>query len=174
MSEVGGGNDDGVDVGGSETTSGGSETASDGKETVSSTETADTVETTGGSETAGPPAAAETTGGKGVESVSVSSTEVSVSPGETAHGMVSILGGTAAIEQAQKDVEKNHHDSIVQILEANGKYMSEEDKARVLEGVESIRAVRIDPNSTRTGGYRFYGGKSTIEVAAISPEQMER
>ncbi len=173
MSEVGG-NDDGVEVGGSETPSGGSETAMGGSETASPTETTDAAETTMGNETAGPPAAAETTGGKGTEGVSVSSTEVSVNPGETAHGMVSILGAPAALEQAQKDVEQHHHNSIVQILETNGKYMSEEDKARVLEGVESIRAVRHDPSSTRTGGYRFFGGKSTIEVAAISPEQMER
>ncbi len=80
----------------------------------------------------------------------------------------------ATLEQAQKDVETYHRQSIAQILETNGRYMTEADKLRVANGAEDLRAIPHDPSLGRTGGYLYSNGRSSIEVSAINQQQMER
>lgn len=80
----------------------------------------------------------------------------------------------ATLEQAQKDVEMYHNQSISQILETNGRYMTESDKIRVANGAEDLRAIAHDPSLGRTGGYLYLNGHSSIEVSAINQQQMER
>ena len=137
MSELGSGDDDGKEVGGSGPESG------DETEPTSSAETSSSVEDSGALEgtcptegigvrgDGGPTGPTETGGGKGIENVSVSPREVSRQSHEGTHGKSQILETSASLEQAQKDVESYHQQSIEQILAINGKYMSEEDRARV-------------------------------------------
>ena len=80
----------------------------------------------------------------------------------------------SSIEQAQLTVESYHSQSISQILETNGKYMTENDIARIENGIDSIKAVKHNPSLGRTGGYLFYNGKSSIELSVINNQQMER
>ena len=121
MSEMGGGDNDGM------STSGGGETteASTGQSEASAGGTS--VETGFDGEThtgnAGP-AGIEVSGGKGAEGIAVTSSSGKSS--ETA----GILGDTAEtglapmeLAQAQKEVEGFQQQSIAQILETNGKYM---------------------------------------------------
>lgn len=102
----------------------------------------------------------------GFETISLSS----VSSNEN----LSIQEIPLSIEQAQVTVESYHSQSISQILENNGKYMKENDIARIENGIDNIKAVEHNPSLGRTGGYLFYNGKSSIEVSAINNQQMER
>ena len=171
MSEISGGSDDGIEIGSTgEVSSGSSE-----NEAVSS------VETVASTETAALSASAETIGGNSVESVSAINNEmIAINPNEVPQGINQILvtqemlQAPPTMEQAQKDVESYHQQSISQILAMNGRYMSEADRSRVSSGVDSIRAVQYDPFAGRTGGYMLSNGKSSIEVSVIDRQQMER
>ena len=173
MSEISGGSGDRTDVGGvGEVSLGGIESTSSSNET-STTGPTEFGENLGGEITVSSNTS-ETSGSKSVESISASLNEVSIHSNETTHGMNQILELPATIEQAQKDVETYHVQSIEQILELNGKYMSEPDRARVKNGVDSIRAIEHNSTLVRTGGYLLSNGKSSIEVSAINQQQMER
>lgn len=78
------------------------------------------------------------------------------------------------LEQAQASVENYHTQSIQQILETNGCYMSEADRARVAQGVDSIKAVEHNPARGCTGFYLYSNGETSMEVSAINQQQMER
>lgn len=209
MSEIGGGSDDGVDVGGGSEVSSGSETSGSG----SSGETggSSAAETGGGAAEAGGGPGGEMggggsfreaggagggssreTGGGGGGGISLetggtsrwggaelgtsASREISVAPGETTSGRSQILETPASLElgRDQQMVEGYHRQSIDQILEANGKYMTEADRERVAAGADRIQVVNYDPARGRTGGYLSHQGKSHIEVSRISDQQMER
>lgn len=180
MSELGSGDDDGKEVGGSGPESGNETETTSSAETSSSVEDSGALEGTGPTEgigvrgDGGPTGPTETGGGKGIENVSVSPREVSRQSHEGTHGKSQILETSASLEQAQKDVESYHQQSIEQILAINGKYMSEEDRARVAGGVDKLRAIEHAPNRDRNGGYLLYKGQSSIEVSAIDQQQMER
>ncbi len=100
------------------------------------------------------------------------SREISVNPGETTPGRSQILETPASLEwnRDQKAVEAYHRQSIDQILEANGKYMTAADRERVAAGADRVALVAHNPARDRTGGYR----SGRIEVSRISPLQMER
>lgn len=78
------------------------------------------------------------------------------------------------LEQAQTSVENYHAQSIQQILETNGRYMSEADRSRVTQGVDSIKAVEHNLSRGCTGFYLYSNGKTSMEVTAINQQQMER
>ena len=100
--------------------------------------------------------------------------EISINPEQTSHGMNQILETPTTLEQAQISVEHFHNQSIAQILDMNGKYISEADRGRIEDGVNNIKAVEHNPNSGRSGAFRTMNGKSSIEVSALSKDQMER
>lgn len=164
MSEIGGGDDDGKEVGGSGQESGNETESASSAETSSSVEDSGTLEGTGPVEgigargEGGPTGPTETGGGRGIENVSVSPREITTQSHEVPHGKSQILETPASLEQAQKDVELYHQKSIEQILALNGKYMSEEDRARVAGGADKLRAIENDPNRGRNGGYLLYKG----------------
>ena len=159
MNETGGDYGDGVSIGGDDNA---------GAE-VSASET-NTAES---SESAAVTAVPETTGNPGTEVVtSTAAPEISINSNETTHGMNQIMETPQTLEQAQKSVEAFHSQSIAQILENNGQYMSEKDRERVAEGANSVKAVEF--NGRETGSYGFNNGKSSINVAAINETQMER
>lgn len=180
MSEIGGGDDDGKEVGGSGQESGNETESASSAETSSSVEDSGTLEGTGPVEGIGargegsPTGPTETGGGRGIENVSVSPREITTQSHEVPHGKSQILETPASLEQTQKDVESYHQQSIEQILALNGKYMSEEDRARVAGGSDKPRAIESDPNRGRNGGYLLYKGRSSIEVSAMDQQQMER
>ena len=103
-----------------------------------------------------------------------SGSEIAINPEQTSHGMNQILETPATLEQAQISVEHFHNQSIAQILDMNGKYISEADRGRIEDGVNSIKAIEHNPNSGRSGAFRTMNGKSSIEVSALSKDQMER
>ena len=147
MSEIGGGDDDGKEVGGSGQESGNETESASSAETSSSVEDSGTLEGTGPVEGIGargegsPTGPTETGGGRGIENVSVSPREITTQSHEVPHGKSQILETPASLEQTQKDVESYHQQSIEQILALNGKYMSEEDRARV--------AAQISPGPSK-------------------------
>ncbi|MBO4474695.1 MAG: hypothetical protein J5750_07295 [Clostridiales bacterium] len=106
------------------------------------------------------------------------------SPGGTEIGAEIFSGDGAPFEvssekegreiSAQEMVEGFHSQSVAQILEENGKYMSIEDSNRAAAGVNEIRAVEYNPDHDYIGVYTFLNGRSTIEIASIDPGQMER
>ena len=106
--------------------------------------------------------------------------EISIEASEMHQGgnqileMPSALEQPSTLEQAQRSIESYHQQSIVQILEANGKYMSESDKVRISNGTDELRAVEYNPVRGRTGGYLLSNGVSNIEVSALNQQQMER
>lgn len=100
--------------------------------------------------------------------------EISINPEQTSHGMNQILETPTTLEQAQISVEHFHNQSIAQILDMNGKYISEADRGKIEDGVNNIKAVEHNPNSGRSGAFRTMNGKSSIEVSALSKDQMER
>lgn len=120
--------------------------------------------------------------GSNVENIAAPSNEIVIGTNEISHGSnqnmqsPEITIGPLTIEQAQSVVESYHNQSISQIIAINGNYMSEADRTRVLNGADSIRAVERGINSAVTGGYNFdfSKGKSSIEVAVINQEQLER
>ena len=180
MSEIGGGDDDGKEIGGSGQESGNETESASSAETSSSVEDSGTLKGTGPVEgigargEGGPTGPTETGGGRGIENVSVSPREISTQSHEVPHGKSQILETPASLEQAQKDIESYHQQSIEQILALNGKYMLEEDRARVAGGADKLRAIENDPNRGRNGGYLLYKGRSSIEVSAMDQQQMER
>lgn len=156
MSEIGGGNDS-VDVSG-------------GMETSSGAETSETSGEVSGS-AAG---AASETNVTGLESLSQGK-EISVSTNETTHGMNQIVETPQSLElaHAQKQVENVHQSALANILGRDGVYISEQDKARIQEGLTSIKAVdNLAPG--KTGGYHFSSNNSSIRVAALNALQVER
>lgn len=167
MSEIGGGSDEGVDAGGAGEISTDSVESTSPPSGMGETEVSESEGNPAGSELAGPLTIAETSGDKGVEHVSVYSNE-------TTHGMNQILETPVTLEQARRDVETYHQQSITQILEMNGKYMSETDRARVANGVDNIQVMEHNPLLGRTGGYLFSNGRSNMEVSVIDQLQMER
>lgn len=100
--------------------------------------------------------------------------EIAIHSEQTSHGMSQILETPTTLEQAQISVEHFHNQSIAQILDMNGKYISETDRGRIADGVNSIKAVEHNPNSGRSGAFHTMNGKSSIEVSSMSKEQMER
>ena len=103
-----------------------------------------------------------------------SGSEIAINPEQTSYGMNQILETPTTLEQAQISVEHFHNQSIAQILDMNGKYISEADRGRIEDGVTSIKAIEHNPNSRRTGGFYTLNGKSSIKVSVLSKEQMER
>lgn len=71
--------------------------------------------------------------------------EVSINPNETTMGFNQLLETPDTMELAQRIIENYHNQSIQQILEINGKYMSDADRERVSNGVDSIKAVEHTP-----------------------------
>lgn len=173
MSEISSGNDDGIDVGGT------SEVSSSSVETSSSENESDAIGSSeveanqGAFNSASEFGSHETAGAKGAEILSTGN-EISIQSSETTRGLNQMLETPENLEQAQKSVENYHHQSIAQILEANGKYMSEADRERVAQGVDSIKAVEHNPARGCTGFYLYLNGKSSMEVSAINQQQMER
>lgn len=114
------------------------------------------------------------TTGEGLSS-SYERSEIVLNPANTSYGLNQILETPDTIEQrSQISVEHYHSEAITQILDMNGKYISEADQVRIENGANSIRAVENNPNSGRSGVFRTSNGKSSIEVSVISKEQMER
>ena len=162
MSEMSGGGSCGMESGGSSENTSVTE-VSTGIETSSSIEAseADEVEIA-------------TTTEEGFSS-SVERAEIAIVPSNTSHGLNQILETPETLENhAQISVEHYHNESIAQILDMNGKYISEADQARIENGADSIRAVEHNPNSGYSGVFRTSNGKSIIEVSAINNGQMER
>lgn len=186
MGEISGGDDDGMNISGGENdevTSGGSEATGGTGETSSGFDEALSGETASGFGDTGEVGMGSLTS---VGMMEVSSRKEAGGTSFSSHfgesgKMTEVTSDTKELEsgpielsQAQKEVEGFHQQSIAQILEINGKYMSLEDQARVAKGMDSIRAVEHDPSKGRTGGYTMHNGKSTAEISAISKEQMER
>lgn len=93
---------------------------------------------------------------------------------QTTSGWNQMMETPETLEQAQTSVENYHAQSIQQILETNGRYMSEADRSRVEQGVNRIKAVEHNPSRGCTGLYLYSNGKSSMEVSAINQQQMER
>ena len=97
MSEIGGGDDDGKEVGGSGQESGNETESASSAETSSSVEDSGTLEGTGPVEGIGargegsPTGPTETGGGRGIENVSVSPREITTQSHEVPHGKSQIL-----------------------------------------------------------------------------------
>lgn len=149
-----------------------------GTEMDNSAEVGSSVETGGATEMNGTNevgTSSETNGGVEIGSAKeTSGSEMAINPEQTSHGMNQILETPETLEQAQISVEHFHNQSIAQILDMNGKYISEADRGRIEDGVNSIKAVEHNPNSGRSGAFRTLNGKSSIEVSALSKDQMER
>ena len=164
MSEISGG-------GSNEGTSSGTE-MDNTAEVCSSVENGGATETNGANEVS---TSSETNGAAEIGSAKeTSGSEIAINPEQTSHGMNQILETPATLEQAQISVEHFHNQSIAQILDMNGKYISEADRGRIEDGVNSIKAIEHNPNSGRSGAFRTMNGKSSIEVSALSKDQMER
>lgn len=173
MSEINNGNDDGIDV------SGTNEVSSSSVEISSNTNEVDTIGASeievnqgafSGVSELGSYEKSETRGGE----VLSDGKEIMIQSGETTQGINQMLETPETLELAQKSIENYHHKSIAQILEENGKYMSELDRERVAQGVDSIKVVEHNPARGCTGFYLRMNGKSSIEVSAINKLQMER
>ena len=164
MSEISGG-------GSNEGTSSGTE-MDNSAEVGSSVETGSATEMNGTNEVG---TSSETSGAVEIASAKeTSGNEIAINPEQTSHGMNQILETPTTLEQAQISVEHFHNQSIAQILDMNGKYISEADRGRIEDGVNSIKAIEHNPNSGRSGAFRTMNGKSSIEVSALSKDQMER
>lgn len=157
MSEISGGNDNDINESGAE-------------ETTSITSEVSDVVDSGTEKTVG-----EINSGSmdSTEGVSVGK-EVSINSNEITVEFNQLLETPDTMELAQKSVENYHNQSIQQILEINGKYMSDADRERVSSGVDSIKAVEHTPGKGYTGFYLLNNGKSSMEVSAINQLQMER
>lgn len=163
----------------SEISGGGSnEGTSSGTEMDNTAEVGSSVENGGATETNGAnevSTSSETNGAAEIGSAKeTSGSEIAINPEQTSHGINQILETPATLEQAQISVEHFHNQSIAQILDMNGKYISEADRGRIEDGVNSIKAIEHNPNSGRSGAFRTMNGKSSIEVSALSKDQMER
>lgn len=174
MSEVGGGSDGGMDVGSTGEVSSGAIEGTSSSNEEGTTETDGLGENLGGSEVSDSANISEVIGDKGMESMSITLNEAPIYSKEITDDREQIFEIPETLEQAQEDVEAYHHQSLEQILETNGKYMSESDRDRVANGVDNIYAIEHNVSSGRTGGYLFSGGKSNIEVSAMNQQQMER
>lgn len=163
----------------SEISGGGSnEGTSSGAEVGNSAEVSASVETGGAAEMNGTNEVSASSDPNGAIEIGsakeTSGSEIAINPEQTSYGMNQILETPATLEQAQISVEHFHNQSIAQILDMNGKYISEADRGRIEDGVNSIKAVGYNPNSGHSGAFRTLNGKSSIEVSALSKEQMER
>ena len=163
----------------SEISGGGSnEGTSSGAEVGDSAEVSASVETGGAAEMNGTNEVSASSDPNGAIEIGLaketSGSEIAINPEQTSHGMNQILETPATLEQAQISVDHFHNQSIAQILDMNGKYISEADRGRIEDGVNSIKAVEHNPNSGHSGAFRTLNGKSSIEVSALSKEQMER
>lgn len=154
------------------------EGASSGTEIGNSSDVGSPVETSGAIEMNGTNeigASSEPDGVTEIGSVKENSgSEIAINSEQTSYGMNRILETPTTLEQAQISVEHFHNQSIAQILDMNGKYISEADRGRIEDGVTSIKAVEHNPNLGRSGAFHTLNGKSSIEVSALSKEQMER
>lgn len=172
MSEISAGSTSGSDFSGSDEVTVGSEGLYDSTD-VGNISTADSNESLSNNS-----GLEFTSGNQSIESISfgrsAETKEMNNSPLETMSVHNQILEIPSTIEQAQKEVESYHRQSINQILETNGKYMSEKDIARVSNGADNIQAIEHNPMYGRTGGYLLSNGKSNIEVSAINDQQIER
>lgn len=83
------------------------------------------------------------------------------------------LAEARELEEAQKQIEQVHKDTLAAVLEKEGAYISPADQKRIEAGVTSIQAVE-DMGPGKTGVYRFDGTKSTIEVRSVNEAQRER
>lgn len=118
----------------------------------------------------------------GVTEISSASTEglfagheLSGIPNETTHGMNQILETPETLEltNAQAQIEGVHQSTLASILGRDGAYISEQDHARIEEGLTSIKAVDNLPPG-KTGGYHFDSKNSSIRVASLNETQRER
>lgn len=163
----------------SEISGGGSnEGTSSGTEMDNSAEVGSSVETGGATEMNGTNEVGTSSEPNGAAEIGsakeTSGNEIAINPEQTSHGMNQILETPTTLEQAQISVEYFHNQSIAQILDMNGKYISEADHGRIEDGVNSIKAREHNPNSGRSGAFHTMNGKSSIEVSAFSKDQMER
>ena len=163
----------------SEISGGGSnEGTSDGDEMGNSSDVGTSVETGGATEMNGTNEIGALSEPDGITEIGSakenSGSEIALNPEQTSYGMNQILETPTTLEQAQISVEHFHNQSIAQILDMNGKYISEADRERIEDGVTSIKAIEYNPNSCRSGAFHTLNGKSNIEVSALSKEQMER
>ena len=140
----------------SEISGGGSnEGTSSGTEMDNSAEVGSSVETGGATEMNGANEVGTSSETNGVVEIGsakeTSGNEIAINPEQTSHGMNQILETPTTLEQAQISVEHFHNQSIAQILDMNGKYISEADRGRIEDGVNSIKAIEHNPNSGRSG-----------------------
>jgi len=77
-------------------------------------------------------------------------------------------------EHAQTLVEKVHERAKGQIIEKYGKYMPDESKERIKEGVSSIEATEYDITDDSIGWFRYNNGKSQISISILDEDQIER
>ena len=174
MSEMGGGSDDSTDRGGgSEVSSGGGETGTTGSAGESGS--AGALETGGSSIEAG----------EGFPEPGGSARETETGLPETGGkaGSLELGGGSPSFEAVDggkeevgtpESLEGYHRQSVDQILESNGKYMTETDRERVANGADRLEFMPYNPYGRQTGSYRFSQGESRIQVASISEIQQER
>lgn len=168
MGEISGG-DDSRDFGGSSEVS---ETENENASIETGQLSSDSI--SGGSELTSALPSSEITGELSLEHGSHSLTGSTTGMREGLSGSVEDIGEDLTLEEAQREIEAFHDQSIMQVLEENGKYMSEADRARVANGVDGIKAVEFDPMTGKTGSHRMENGKSYVEVAVIDKQQMER
>lgn len=169
MSEVGGSGSSGMETGGSVEGASVGEVSAVGEaaSSIGGIEAGSSVHEAGGSEVS----ASSTEG----IAPAFTETEIAIDPVNTSHGLNQILETPETLERhAQISVEHYHNESIAQILDMNGKYINEADRARIENGADSIKAVEHNPNSGHSGLFRSTNGKSSIEVSAINNAQMER
>ena len=79
-----------------------------------------------------------------------------------------------SLEENRCRVEQHFRQSVQQILEDNGKYMSEQEKRRIEKGLTNLTVKEYSGSSGVDGCYLYTGGKSYMTVYTISESQMER
>lgn len=109
----------------------------------------------------------------GIESISSANEEV-IPSYEISYEMNHIQETPKSLEREHNSIINHHFQSVRQILEANGKYMSEADRDRVSQGANSIKAVEYNVAHGCTGYYMYVNGKSCMEVSVINDQQIER
>lgn len=168
MGEFGGEGDDFGTESGSET---GGE-VSEGTAETSTSETSSTGEHTSG---AASETGTEVGHGMSMENTHMTSnSEFSVNSSFTTPGTNQILETRTSMEQAQQSVENYHQQSLGQIVEINGQFIPDSQKERIGNGVQDIKAVEYNPESSVTGSFTFHNNKSSIRVSNINEMQMER
>lgn len=102
------------------------------------------------------------------------STDIPIDITRTTPGRCQILETFPTMEEAQRSIESYHKQSVDQILVMNGNYISEQGKERLQNGITSIQAVEHNPGSHISGSFSFHNNQSSMKVANITVEQMER